>query len=106
MPEDMARPLGGRRRTEATALPGWIKPQLTKLVDQPPDGPEWLHDCAPSRRDSAAHILPIIWCLTSALTLRTMGASEGWIPLTAAALAVLAQAWPRRNGTCSTSDAA
>jgi hypothetical protein len=28
-------------------------------------------------------ILPIIWCLASALTLRTMGASEGWIPLTA-----------------------
>src|SRR5882672_7400386 len=45
-------------------------------------------------------IQPIIWCLASALTLRTMGASEGWIPLTAAALAVLAQAWPRRNGTC------
>src|SRR5438874_6735094 len=40
----MARPLGGRRRTEATALPGWIKPQLTKLVDQPPEGPEWLHE--------------------------------------------------------------
>ncbi len=37
--------------------------------------------CAPSRRDSAAHILPIIWCLASALTLRTMGASEGWIPV-------------------------
>ena len=40
----MARPLGGRRRTEATALPGWIKPQLTKLVDQAPDGPDWLHE--------------------------------------------------------------
>jgi ATP-dependent DNA ligase len=40
----MARPLGGRRRTEATTLPGWIKPQLTKLVDQPPDGSEWLHE--------------------------------------------------------------
>jgi len=51
-------------------------------------------------------ILPIIWCLASALTLRTIGASEGWIPLTAAALAVLAQAWPRRNGTGSNSDAA
>ena len=44
MPEDLARPLGGRRRTEATALPGWIKPQLTNLVDQPPDRPEWLHE--------------------------------------------------------------
>jgi bifunctional non-homologous end joining protein LigD len=40
----MARPLGGRRRIEATTLPGWIKPQLTKLVEQPPDGPEWLHE--------------------------------------------------------------
>ena len=39
----MARPLGERRR-EATALPNWIKPQLTKPVDQPPDGPEWLHE--------------------------------------------------------------
>src|SRR5207248_3155396 len=32
------------RRAEATALPAWIKPQLTKLVDAPPDGPEWLHE--------------------------------------------------------------
>jgi len=31
-------------RAEATALPGWIKPQLTKLVDEPPEGPEWLHE--------------------------------------------------------------
>src|SRR5690348_15850033 len=40
----MARPLDGRRRTEATALPGCGKQQLTKLVDPPPDGPEWLHE--------------------------------------------------------------
>src|SRR4051794_21152566 len=32
------------RRADATALPAWIKPQLTKLVDAPPDGPEWLHE--------------------------------------------------------------
>jgi hypothetical protein len=44
VPEDVARPLGGGRRAEATALPGWIKPQLTKLVDQPPNGSEWLHE--------------------------------------------------------------
>jgi hypothetical protein len=44
MPEDVARPLARRRRAEATALPAWIKPQLTKLVDQPPDGPKWLHE--------------------------------------------------------------
>src|SRR5438552_6134648 len=40
----MTRSLAGSRRSEATALPGWIKPHLTKLVDQPPDGPEWLHE--------------------------------------------------------------
>jgi len=34
----------GRQRAEATALPNWVKPQLAKLVDQPPDGPEWLHE--------------------------------------------------------------
>lgn len=48
-------------------------------------------------------ILPIVWCLASALTLWTMGAWEGWIPLSAAALALLAQAWPRRNRACSNS---
>jgi len=37
------RSLAGRR-AEETALPSWIKPQLTKLVDQPPEGPEWLHE--------------------------------------------------------------
>ena len=44
MPEDVAQPLARRRCAEATALPSWIKPQLTKLVDQPPDGSEWLHE--------------------------------------------------------------
>jgi hypothetical protein len=43
MPEDVARPLARRRRAEATALPPWTKPQLTKL-DQPPEGSEWLHE--------------------------------------------------------------
>src|SRR6201984_1298 len=40
----MPRSLDDWRRSEATALPGWIKPQLTRLVDQAPDGPEWLHE--------------------------------------------------------------
>ena len=40
----MTRSLAEGRRAEATALPGWVKPQLTKLVDQPPEGPEWLHE--------------------------------------------------------------
>jgi DNA ligase D-like protein (predicted ligase) len=29
---------------EATTLPSWIKPQLTKLVEAPSEGPEWLHE--------------------------------------------------------------
>src|ERR1700752_2440754 len=40
----MTRSLAGNRRAEATALPSWIKPQLTKIVDQSPDGPDWLHE--------------------------------------------------------------
>jgi DNA ligase D-like protein (predicted ligase) len=40
----MTRSLAEGRRAEATALPGWVKPQLTKLVDAPPEGPEWLHE--------------------------------------------------------------
>src|SRR5712672_2266215 len=40
----MTRSLAGGRRAEATALPAWVKPQLTKLVDTPPEGPEWLHE--------------------------------------------------------------
>src|SRR3981189_3701681 len=40
----MTRSLAGGRRAEATPLPNWMKPQLTKLVDEPPEGPEWLHE--------------------------------------------------------------
>jgi ATP-dependent DNA ligase len=40
----MTRSLAERPRAEATALPGWVKPQLTKPVDAPPDGPEWLFE--------------------------------------------------------------
>src|SRR5438270_6919755 len=40
----MVRSLDEWRRGEATALPGWVKPQLTKLADQPPEGPDWLHE--------------------------------------------------------------
>ena len=40
----MTRSLADGRRAEATALPGWVKPQLTRVVDQPPDGSEWLHE--------------------------------------------------------------
>ena len=40
----MTQSLAGRRRAEATALPDWVKPQLTRLVDQPPQGSDWLHE--------------------------------------------------------------
>jgi DNA ligase D-like protein (predicted ligase) len=40
----MTRSLAGNWRAEATALATWIKPQLTKLVDDPPEGPAWLHE--------------------------------------------------------------
>ena len=40
----MTRSLAEGRRAEVTALPNWVKPQLTRVVDQPPDGPEWLHE--------------------------------------------------------------
>jgi bifunctional non-homologous end joining protein LigD len=40
----MPRSLDDWRRSEPTALPGWIKPQLSRLVDRAPDGPDWLHE--------------------------------------------------------------
>jgi ATP-dependent DNA ligase len=29
---------------EPASLPAWIKPQLAKLVNEAPDGPDWLHE--------------------------------------------------------------
>jgi hypothetical protein len=40
----MVRSLDQWRRGEATTLPALMKPQLTKLVDEPPEGVEWLHE--------------------------------------------------------------
>src|ERR1700674_2955677 len=31
-------------RRPAAALPEWIRPQLTQLVQEAPEGPEWLHE--------------------------------------------------------------
>ena len=33
-----------RRRVELASRPAWIKPQLAKLVEKAPDGPDWLHE--------------------------------------------------------------
>src|SRR5712692_9790115 len=40
----MARPIARQPGPEQTGLPQWIRPQLTELVDAPPEGPEWLHE--------------------------------------------------------------
>jgi len=29
---------------KSTQPPRWIKPQLTRLVDEAPSGPDWLHE--------------------------------------------------------------
>ena len=39
----MARPVAGRR-SAAAALPEWIPPQLTRLVDAAAEGDQWLHE--------------------------------------------------------------
>jgi ATP-dependent DNA ligase len=38
----MARPVA--RRPHAAALPEWVPPQLTQLVDAAPEGDQWLHE--------------------------------------------------------------
>jgi bifunctional non-homologous end joining protein LigD len=40
----MARSLGRRPAAGTAALPQWIRPQLTQLVDTAPDGDQWLHE--------------------------------------------------------------
>jgi ATP-dependent DNA ligase len=39
----MARAVAGRR-SDPVALPNWILPQLTQLVDAAPEGDDWLHE--------------------------------------------------------------
>jgi ATP-dependent DNA ligase len=33
-----------RRRVDLVPPPIWVKPQLAKLVEKAPDGPDWLHE--------------------------------------------------------------
>jgi bifunctional non-homologous end joining protein LigD len=40
----MPRPVAPRSRSDPPALPEWIRPQLTQLVDAAPDGDQWLHE--------------------------------------------------------------
>jgi bifunctional non-homologous end joining protein LigD len=40
----MAKSKADALRIRAAGLPEWIRPQFTKLVDEAPEGPEWLHE--------------------------------------------------------------
>jgi DNA ligase D-like protein (predicted ligase) len=40
----MPKTMINRLRGETSGLPTWVKPQLCKLVDTPPQGPQWLHE--------------------------------------------------------------
>jgi bifunctional non-homologous end joining protein LigD len=40
----MARGVARPRGVEAAALPPWIRPQLTQLVDGEPEGDHWIHE--------------------------------------------------------------
>ena len=40
----MARSVARQRRNNAAALPAWIAPQLTQLVEAAPKGDQWLHE--------------------------------------------------------------
>jgi DNA ligase D-like protein (predicted ligase) len=40
----MAKSGINRSRGPSPGLPKWVKPQLSKVVDAPPQGPEWLHE--------------------------------------------------------------
>jgi DNA ligase D-like protein (predicted ligase) len=40
----MSATIPTRRRAELASPPRWIKPQLAKLVEEAPDGPDWLHE--------------------------------------------------------------
>jgi ATP-dependent DNA ligase len=40
----MAQSVAPRSRTDPPALPDWIRPQLTQLVQAAPDGDQWLHE--------------------------------------------------------------
>jgi bifunctional non-homologous end joining protein LigD len=40
----MAKPKAEAPSAQPDALPQWINPQLTKLVDEAPAGSDWLHE--------------------------------------------------------------
>jgi hypothetical protein len=98
--EDTARPLAQSRRAEATAFPGWIKPQLTKLVDQPPDGAQESDRSNPERAAPGGE--PMVRRLAAGgNAIRTIGPSamvtSSWRALPSVAISSEATRIFRRN---------
>jgi ATP-dependent DNA ligase len=40
----MPRPIAPRSHAAPSSLPDWVRPQLTQLVKEAPDGDQWLHE--------------------------------------------------------------
>src|SRR5438132_12046043 len=40
----MAKSINNRPRDDPAGLPSWVKPQLCRLVNAPPQGSEWLRE--------------------------------------------------------------
>ena len=44
MPKSDRATMAPRRKVERASPPTWVKPQLAKLVEKAPDGPDWYHE--------------------------------------------------------------
>ena len=44
MPKSDRATMAPRRKVERASPPTWVKPQLAKLVEKAPDGPDWFHE--------------------------------------------------------------
>src|SRR5580704_7837620 len=79
----MARSKTNQPRGPSPDLPKWVKPQLCKLVDAPPQGPEWLHEIKYDGYRMHAHLDH------GRVSLLTRTGPNGPLALIAAALSVL-----------------
>jgi hypothetical protein len=76
------------KRASTAALPQWVRPQLTELVDAAPEGEAWLHDI---KFDGAWHrsLYPGCYKVSSAHLEFSRRNSRVWraVPVLGAALA-------------------